>query len=183
MKNFMQIICILAAINFTSADLYLKENVKKRNTIIKINNDLIPTCYNTTIFKNVKHLRRIVNASEFIFTGKISNVQRKNNGEENRKGSVFKVYVRRILKDDNGVFSDLLSTNTCKNSSKSVSLFAEGGPWRKMCSVSKGWSAILFGERLSPIKLLIDPIPLNLDRMRGLKAAIKGNFIYIDLLP
>lgn len=172
-----KIIFILILFVFVSIDasFVIKGKVKKRNTIIKINDNFPPPCfYNNSIFKNNNTLKRIVFSAEYIFTGKISSVQKRS--KNGRSRSVFKVFIRRVLKGDIGEFGDLLNFETrTSNSSSRAFLFAEGGYWRKGCAGASGWAALLFGEEFSaPLKLLVDPIPTNLDHVRRVKAAIKG---------
>lgn len=169
--------CVL--IFFTAAEFSMKGNLKKRNAVIRAENNLLSTCYNSTVFKTVNSLKRVVFASRYIFTGKISSVRSGKRGAERSKRSIFKVYVRRVLKGDSGALSDLLNAETT-NSSNRASLLAEGGQWKTVCSAVKGRPAILFSERLSsPLKLLIDPVPLSADRVRRVKTLIKGKVGYI----
>lgn len=174
----MTLILFLSVLLFslTDAEFNIKGNVKKRNTIFRADNSFLSTCYNSTIFKNVNTLRRIVLASKYIFTGKISSVQSRKRGAEKLKRSILKVFVRRVLKGDISELSDLLNYKTrTTNSSSRVILLVEGGQWTNMC-VAKG-PAILFGESLSaPLKLLVDPVSLSFDRVRKVKKAIKGMF-------
>ncbi|CAH2102456.1 unnamed protein product [Euphydryas editha] len=162
--------------SLSDAEFNIKGNVKKRNTVIRADNSFLSTCYNSTIFTNANTLRRIVLASKYIFTGKISSVQSRKRGVEKLKRSILKVFVRRVLKGDISELSDLLNYKTrTTNSSNRVTLLVEGGPWNKLCA-AKG-PAILFGESLSaPLKLLVDPVPLSFDRVRKVKKAIKGMF-------
>lgn len=173
-----RLLCLLLiSVCLVSADFVIKGKVKKRNTIIKINDSFPPSCfYNNSIFKNNDTLKRVVFSSEYIFTGKISSVQKRRQGGKLR--SVFKVFIRRVLKGDIGEFGDLLNFETrTSNSSSRAFLFAEGGYWKKGCAGPGGWAALLFSkESSSPLKLLVDPIPTNLDHVRRVKAAIKGIF-------
>lgn len=164
---------------FAAAEFSMKGNLKKRNTVIRAENNLLSTCYNSTGFKTVNSLKRVVFASRYIFTGKISSVHSGKRGVEKSKRSIFKVYVRRVLRGDSSALSDLLNARTA-NSSGRASLLAEGGQWKNVCSTVKGRPAILFSERLSsPLKLLIDPVPLSADRVRRVKTLIKGKVGYI----
>lgn len=177
----IRILCLLLLLSvcLVSANFVIKGKVKKRNTIIKINDSFPPSCfYNNSIFKNNNTLKRIVFSSEYIFTGKISSVQKRRRENGNLK-SVFKVFIRRVLKGDIGEFGDLLNFETrTNNSSSRAFLFAEGGYWKKGCAGSGGWAALLFTKEFSsPLKLLVDPIPTNLDHVRRVKAAIKGIFL------
>ncbi|CAH2254757.1 jg15372 [Pararge aegeria aegeria] len=166
--------CVL--ICFTAAEFSMKGNVKKRNTVIRADNNLPSTCYNSTVIKNVDSLKRVVFASKFIFTGKISSVQIRKRGAEKSRRIIFKVYVRRVLKGDISALSDLLNVVTRKNNSSSrASLLVEGGLRNNVCSTVNRKPAILFSERLSsPLKLLIDPVPLSVDRVRRVKTLIQG---------
>lgn len=172
-------IALLLFIFATTADFIINGKVKKRNTVIKINENFPPPCfYNNSIFKNNDTLQRIVLTSRYIFTGKISNVQKRRRGNEKWKRNVFKVFVRRVLKGDVGALSDILNFETrTSNSSSRAYVLAEGEMVRKGCTaVSKGWAALLFSEELSsPLKLLIDPVPSSLEYVRRVKAMIKGN--------
>ncbi|CAG4989982.1 unnamed protein product [Colias eurytheme] len=152
----------------------IKGKVKKRNTIIKVENSFSPTCYNVSVLENVDSLKRLVYSSRYIFTGKISRVQTRKRGIEKSKRSVFKVLVRRVLKGDISVLSDLFNFERRTRNSTDFAYVVEGSGRKGPC-VSRGWAAILFAERLSsPVKLLIDPVPLTLDRVRRVKLAIKG---------
>lgn len=176
MTKLVIIFSLLSVLLTTDADFVIKGKVKKRNTIVKVNDNFPPPCfYNNSIFKNNETLERIVFSAEYIFTGKISSVQKRRR-ENGRTRSVFKVFIRRVLKGDIGEFGDLLNFETrTSNSSSRAFLFAEGGHWRKGCAGPGGWAALLFGEEYSsPLRLLVDPIPTNLVHVRRVKAAIKG---------
>lgn len=180
MTKLFPIIIILSLFIFTAdTDFIIKGKVKKRNTVIKINANFPPRCfYNNSVFKNNDTLKRIVFASKFIFTGKISSVQKRRRGNEKIKRNVFKVFVRRVLKGDVGGFSDILNFETrTSNSSSRAYTFVEGGVVNKGCkSASHGWAALMFSreELSSPLKLLIDPVPSSLEYVRRVKAAIRG---------
>ncbi|KAL4712726.1 hypothetical protein ACJJTC_008023 [Scirpophaga incertulas] len=143
MKN-LQIFPLILSVCFliTDSNFVIKGAVKKRNTIIKIND----------------------------------NFPAKRRRENGRARGVFKIYIRRVLKGDIGKFGDLLNFETrTKNSSNRAFLYAEGGPWKRGCSSSGGWAALLFGKGYSsPLKLVIDPIPSNLEHVRRVKAVIQG---------
>lgn len=170
---------IFTVLRIIESDFNIKGNVKKRNTVIKVNNNFLPECYNSTIFKSVNSLKHIVFASEYIFTGKISSVQSRKRGAEKSRRSIFKVYVRRILKGNRSDLSDLLNLETfSRNSSNRAYLLVESSQWRNHCSIKKGWPAILFGKKFSfPLTLVINPVPLSVDRVRKVKTAIKGKLI------
>lgn len=171
------LILVLVLIFITDADFIVKGKVKKRNTIIKINDNFPPRCFNNSVFRNNDTLKRIVFASKYIFTGKISSEQKRKRGKFQRV--IFKVFVRRILKGDVGALSDILNFETrTLNSSNRAYLLAESS-WNRRCSGSlagQGWAALLFsGEEFSsPLKLLIEPVPTNLESIRRVKALIKG---------
>lgn len=175
-------IIVFLLIFTASADFVLKGKVKKRNTVIKINETTPPSCFaNNSVFRNNDTLRRIVFASKYIFTGKISSVVRKR-GKVRRK--IYKVFVRRVLKGDVGVLSDVLYFETrTQNSSNRAYVFVEGKSWRRGCmSPPRGWAALLFsgGEFSSPLKLLVDPVPTNLESVRRVKTALRGKKLTID---
>lgn len=163
------------------AEFVIKGKVKKRNTVIKINENFPPSCfYNNSIFKNNDTLKRVVFASKYIFTGKISSFQKKRRGNEKFKRNVFKVFVRRVLKGDIGALSDILNFETrTTNSSSRAYVFAEGGAVRKGCAgASNGWAALMFSREFSsPLKLLIDPVPTSLESVRRIKAVLRGKSI------
>lgn len=170
-------IVVLLLIFTTSADLVIKGKVRKRNTVIKINDVTPPRCYaNHSMFRNNDTLGRIVSASKYIFTGKISSEGARKRGKVRRK--IFKVFVRRVLKGDVGVLSDVLYFETrTLNSSNRAYLFVEGKSRRRGCeSPPQGWAALMFsgGEFTSPLKLLVDPVPTNLETVRRVKIALKG---------
>lgn len=173
-----QIIIIVLVLTFiTHAAFNLKGKVKKRNTIIKINDNFPRECFNNnSVFRNNDTLKRIVFQSKYIFTGKISSEQKRKRGKF--KKSVFKVFVRRVLKGDFGALSEILNFETRTfNSSNRAYLLAESRSWRQGCvGHPQGWAALLFsgGEFTSPLKLLVDPVPSNLDSVRRVKSAIKG---------
>ncbi|CAD0194847.1 unnamed protein product [Chrysodeixis includens] len=180
LKQILIVVFVLICI--TDADFIVKGKVKKRNTIIKINTDSPPRCFNNnSVFRNNDTLKRIVFASKYIFTGKISSEQKRKRGKFKRV--IFKVFVRRILKGDVGALSDILNFETrTLNSSNRAYLLAESNSWSRRCagsSAGQGWAALLFsGEEFSsPLKLLIDPVPTNLESIRRVKALIKGNQI------
>lgn len=173
------IVVVFVFICITNADFVVKGQVKKRNTVIKINDYSPPRCFkDNSIFRNNDTLKRIVFASKYIFTGKISSEQKRKRGKFRR--SIFKVFVRRILKGDVGALSEILNFETRTfNSSNRAYLLAEGRSLKHSCvSNSQGWAALLFSaeEFTSPLKLLVDPIPTNLDGVRRVKALIKGKF-------
>ncbi|CAK1540063.1 unnamed protein product [Leptosia nina] len=149
----------------------IKGSVKKRNTIIKLENSFSSKCYNGSVLDKGDSLKRIVYSSRFIFTGKITRVRTR----KREKRSVFRVLVRRVLKGDISVLSDLLNFETGTSNSSRAYVIAKGGnPLGGLCS-SHGWAAILFGERLSsPFQLLVDPVPLTLERVRRVRSVIKG---------
>lgn len=178
------LIVVFVLIFITDADFIVKGKVKKRNTIIKINDNFPPRCFNNnSVFRNNDTLKRIVFASKYIFTGKISSEQKRKRGKFKRV--IFKVFVRRILKGDVGALSDILNFETrTLNSSNRAYLLAESS-WNRRCpgsSAGQGWAALLFsGEEFSsPLKLLIDPVPSNLESIRRVKALIKGNNLMIN---
>lgn len=169
-------IVVLLLIFTTSADFVIKGKVKKRNTVIKINDITPPRCYaNNSVFRNNDTLRRIVFTSKYIFTGKIASEVRKR-GKVRRK--IFKVFVRRVLKGDVGALSDVLYFETrTLNSSNRAYVLVEGKSWRRGCvAPPQGWAALMFsgGEFSSPLKLLIDPVPTNLETVRRVKTALRG---------
>lgn len=174
---------LLFIIFATTADFIIKGKVKKRNTVIKINENFPPPCfYNNSIFKNNETLQRVVLASRYIFTGKISSVQKRRRGNEKWKRNLFKVFVRRVLKGDVGALSDILNFETrTSNSSSRAYVLAEGEEVHRGCSAaSKGWAALLFSEEFSsPLKLLINPVPSSLEHVRRVKSVIKGNLLYV----
>lgn len=178
MKLILVIVPVWLLVILTDANFVIKGNVKKRNTVIKINDNFPPPCfYNNSIFRNNGTLRRIVFASKYIFTGKISSVQRRRR-DNGKPRSVIKVFIRRVLKGDIGAFSDILNFETrTKNSSSRAYVFAEGKIWQRRCAgASQGWAAIMFSaDYSSPLKLLTDPVPSSLDVVRKVKAMIKGN--------
>lgn len=180
MLNFTHILLIFFILfHTTKTEFNIKENFKKRNTIFRANDNFVTECYNSTIFKRINSLKHIVFISEYVFTGKISSVQSRRRGAEKSIRNIFKVYVRRVLKGNIGDLSDLLNIETIsRNSSKRAYLLVEieSSQWKKYCSSSKGWPAILFGENFSsPLSLVINPVPLSIDRVRKVKTAIKGN--------
>lgn len=173
---------MLALIFTTDADFVIKGKVRKRNTVIKIN-DISPLrCYGSnSILRNNDTLKRIVLASKYIFTGKISGELRRKRGKVKKK--IFKVFVRRVLKGDVGDLSDAINFETRTfNSSNRAYVFVEGKSWKKDCSsgFQLGSAALLFsgGEFDSPLKLLVDPVPMKLEYVRRVKAVIKGIYIY-----
>ncbi|CAH4031196.1 unnamed protein product [Pieris brassicae] len=96
-------------------------------------------------------------------------------GIERSKRSVFKVLIRRVLKGDLSVLSDLLNFETRSGNSTRLYVFAEGGGTMRGLCVSHSWAAILFGDRASsPLRLLVDPVPLTLDRVRRVRSAVQG---------
>ncbi|KAG6440429.1 hypothetical protein O3G_MSEX001336 [Manduca sexta] len=169
------IFTVLLLICATDADFVINGKVKKRNTIIKINDNIHSKCYNNTVFRNNETLKRVVLDSKYIFTGKISNAQNRKRGKI--KSNVFKVFVRRVLKGDVDLLSEMLYFETrTLNSSNRAYIFAESRSQKQSCvGASQGWAALLFskGEFSSPLKLLVDPIPSNLDIVRRVKAVIK----------
>lgn len=170
-------IALLLLIFTTDADFVIKGKVRKRNTVIKINDISPPRCYGSnSIFRNNDTLKRIVFASKYIFTGKISSEARRKRGKVKKK--IFKVFVRRVLKGDVGGLSDVLNFETrTLNSSNRAYVFVEGKSRKKECTVlPQGWAALLFsgGNFDSPMKLLVDPVPMNLEGVRRVKAVIKG---------
>lgn len=178
-KNFFTItatLTIFLTILSINAEFVIKGKVNKRNTIISVHNDTPPPCFNNnSIFKNKTVLRNTVIESRYIFTGKISSVSKRK--VKKTKLYVFKVLIRRVLKGDLGVFSEILNFETrTSNSTNRAYVLAEGGAWRRGCASAQGWPALLFtsGEVTSSLKLLIDPVPLNLDYARQVKGIIKG---------
>lgn len=173
-------ILVLVLIFMTTADFIVKGNVKKRNTVIKINDNFPRRCLNNnSVFRNNDTLKRIVLESKYIFTGKISSEQKRKRGKFKR--SIFKVFVRRVLKGDFGALSEILNFETRTfNSSNRAYLLAESSAWRRGCvGHSQGWGALLFSaEFSSPLKLLVDPVPSNIDIVRRVKSAIKGNYCF-----
>ncbi|CAF4793499.1 unnamed protein product [Pieris macdunnoughi] len=158
----------------SQSQFLIKGKVKKRNTVIQFENNISSTCHNDSVLDNVESVKRIVDSSRFIFTGKISQVQTRMYGIERSKRTVFKVLIRRVLKGDLSVLSDLLNFETRTGNSTRSYVFAEGGGTRGLC-VSHGWAAILFGDRAySPLRLLVDPVPLTLDRVRRVRSAVQG---------
>lgn len=171
------LIIVFVLICITDADFIVKGQVKKRNTVIKINDNFPPRCFNNnSVFRNNDTLKRIVFAAKYIFTGKISTEQKWKRGKFKR--SIYKVFVRRILKGDVEALSEILNFETRTfNSSNRAYLLAEGGLMKRGCvGNSQGWAALLFSadEFTSPLKLLVDPVPSNLDGVRRVKALIKG---------
>lgn len=179
LKQILIIVFVLILI--TKADFIVKGQVKKRNTVIKINDNSPPRCFNNnSVFRNNDTLKRIVFESKYIFTGKISSEQKRKRGKLKR--SIFKVFVRRILKGDVGALSEILNFETRTfNSSNRAYLLAESHSAKRGCvGNSQGWAALLFSgeEFTSPLKLLVDPVPSNLDIVRRVKAIIKGNYYH-----
>lgn len=170
------LIIVFVLIFITDADFIVKGKVKKRNTVIKINDHFPPRCFNNnTVFRNNDTLKRIVFTSKYIFTGKISSEQKRKRGNR----SIYKVFVRRILKGDVGALSEILNFETRTfNSSNRAYLLAESRSKRGCVGNAQGWAALLFSgaEFTSPLKLLIDPVPSNLDSVRRVKALIKGKY-------
>ncbi|CAH2050480.1 unnamed protein product, partial [Iphiclides podalirius] len=168
------------------AEFLIREKVRRRNTVIKVDGDAAPPCYyNNSLFKNVDSLKRIVAQSKYIFTGKISSVHSKRRAGKSR-GNIFKVFVRRVLKGDIEGLSDLLNFETrTSNSSSRAFVFAEGTRWRKCGQASRGWAAILFSGNgfASPLKLLVDPVPSALERVRRVKVLIRGVGASAPLCP
>ncbi|KPI94914.1 hypothetical protein RR46_11918 [Papilio xuthus] len=172
---FPSLVLLLISLS-THAEFLIREKVRKRNTAIKINKDP-PTCYyNNSLFKNVDSLRRIVAASKYIFTGKISSVHNKRRAGKYTR-NVFKVFVRRVLKGDKEELSELLNFETrTSNASSRAFIIAEGVRWKK-CAGSQGWAALLFGgdSFVSQLKLITDPVPSSLERVRQDTGSIKGD--------
>ncbi|VVC98299.1 unnamed protein product [Leptidea sinapis] len=93
-KTAALIFVIISVIISTQCEFILKGKVKKRNTIIKIENGFSPKCSsNVSIFENIDELRRIVFSSKYIFTGKISRVETRKRAVGKSK-SVFKVLIK-----------------------------------------------------------------------------------------
>lgn len=172
-------IVVLLLIFTTSADFVIKGKVKKRNTVIKINESSPPRCYvNNSVFRNNDTLRRIVFAAKYIFTGKISSEVNKRRGV---KRKLFKVLVRRVLKGDFSDLSDVFNVETRTfNSSNRAFVTVDGGRWKRNCWSQQGSAALLFSkdESSSTLKLLIDPVPMNLDNVRRVKALLRGIELY-----
>lgn len=177
----MKLKCITIAaiiiIHLTLIDANLKANLKKRNTVIKIYADTEPQqCNHGNLLKNNRTLKRIVNSSFYIVTGKISGVQKR----RKRDGEVFKVFLRRVLKGDVVDFSDVLNFETrTLNSSSRAYVFAQSdgrGGWKKCARALKvGDSALFFvGELESPLKLVADPVPSTLENLKRIKSYLKG---------
>lgn len=168
------ILTLFASLFFPiEADIAIKGKVKKRNTVIRVDNNLLSTCYyNRTIFKNTDALTRLIFTSKYIFTGKISTVQSKNIGFKKLKRPVYKVFIRRVLKGDIVGFSNLINYRTQSNQTYTL---AVGGKWQEECSNTKGWAAILFSKGLkTPLQLIIDPVPSTIERVGRIRAIIKG---------
>lgn len=167
-------IIVLILIFTIKADFIIKGKAIKRNTVIKINDNFSQRCYhNNTVFGNNDTLKRIVLASQYIFTGKISSENKHRRGKI--KSNLFKVFIRRVLK---GSLSDVLFQTRTFNSTRRGYVFAESRSVIRGCfRGTQGWAALLFikGEWSSPLKLLIDPIPTDLEKLRRVKAVVKGN--------
>lgn len=180
---FSSLVLLLISLSI-HAEFLIREKVRKRNTVIKINKDP-PTCYyNNSLFKNVDSLRRIVAASKYIFTGKISSVHNKRRAGKYTR-NVFKVFVRRVLKGDIKELSELLNFETrTSNASSRAFIIAEGVRWKK-CAGSQGWAALLFAgdSFVSQLKLITDPVPSSLDKVRRVKTLIKGTFLSHNYCP
>lgn len=161
-----------------NSEFAIKGKVKKRNTIIRADNNVSTCYYNGSMFKNIDSLRRVVAQSKYIFTGKISKFQ----SVENKRGRrTFKVFVRKILKGNVGGLSDVLNFETRTNRSSNRAYILAEGYW-KVCGSSRGWAAILFsgGPFVTPLKLLIEPVPITRERVKRVKALIKGNVLRSD---
>ncbi|XP_028042917.1 uncharacterized protein LOC114252585 [Bombyx mandarina] len=170
-------IFVLVLIFATCTDLTKRDKFRKRNTIIKANGNFTPRCpYDNTVLRhNNDTLRQLVVSSKYIFTGKISSVQKRKRGKV--KGSVFKVYIRRVLKGDVDFLSDILNFETRTfNSSNRAYILAESRSLKPRCAgVVRRGAALFFSREFSyPLKLLVDPVPSNIDTVRKIKSIIKG---------
>lgn len=180
-RTIVLILLTLAVI--ANSDVKLKGKVRKRNTVIT--NKSVPNCYyNDSLYVN-KNLFSTVSASKYIFTGKISNVRRLKKGLKFHKEryDVFKIYVRRVLSGDMGELSKIINFETrTVNSSNKAYVFAERAISRTCLEVPQvGWLALMFsdGRVSSSLNLVTDPLPLNAEYVKKVKAFIKGMFVWL----
>lgn len=175
--------CLVTVLVLTiaSANFIIKGKVKKRNTIIKVNDQYSNNCnYDTSLFQNNVTLQHIVDSSTYIITGKVSSVQKRKVLHDRTKRVVYKVLIRRVLKGDLSSLSEFLNFETWTSSSSNRGyIYAEAVSWKRGCRNvnTGGWSAIFFTKySASALELLVEPIPSSLERARRVKSILKGIF-------
>lgn len=170
------LIAALILLAVTKADFTVNGKVKKRNTIIKIPDQFPSACTSDiSTFKNNGTFRRIVDSSKYIFVGKISSVQKRNAPRVKTKRVVLKVFLRRVLKGDIDSLSEILNFETRTSRSSNRGYVNVESVVRKGCGGQAGGPALFFVKSFSsPLQLLLAPVPSTLERVRRVKAVLKG---------
>lgn len=151
---------------------------------VKSQKELRECAFNATIVENEVVLRRVTSLAKYIFTGKIHGVDTVYNEVLKKKRKLYKVYIRRVVKGDLDDIMERVRFGSPRALSFTGANVLVESVSRHNCPPLRLRTYAIFLSDMrrkgnkSSLHLLVDPVPLNLQRLERIEAAVKGNKYY-----
>lgn len=194
------LLCVVVA-NASAGDrIQFKGKVRKRNSRNQFHDYIstLPYCpFNTTVIEDTELLLKTIQASKYIFTGKVLNLHNvPRNSRFGRSGDkhVFKIFIRRVLKGNLNELADVHFEPTHKKNFNGATVYVlrdkhsdencTPSPRVRYSAIFLADSKINFEDEYDEshdvgsegLRLVVDPVPLSLYHLDRINAAVKGKF-------
>lgn len=195
------LLCVVVAVASASDRIQFKGKVRKRNSRNQFQDytSTLPYCpFNTTVIENTETLLKTIQASKYIFTGKVLNLRNvPHNSRYGRAGDkhIFKIFIRRVLKGNLNELDDVHFEPTHKKNFNGATVYVLRDKYsNENCTPSPRvrYSAIFLADskirfedddydqdhdiRKEGLRLVVDPVPISLYHLDRINAAVKGKF-------